>query len=272
MLEQHSDLSQRLHRTWVQALFKLGFSELAAIAIDVSISIDSRIIEESYGYDSYELHRPEKIVLSVPLYTLSRFEENFEKLRDILILVGKGNIYEYCTNGNKGNVIRIEDIEFSFCVALLEVEEDWKNVVRRMIVDAQDPNQGVITERAFAKKGQDSYIYNEMKFASKTEIRVAQELEGRKILFFPLPLAVRAETGNFYKDHREVDFLICHDGVWGILEVAHHPDRYEKDKEKDAWFKKSGILCIEHYTAEKCFNFPKQVVDEFLTILARYKR
>ena len=111
-----------------------------------------------------------------------------------------------------------------------------------------------------------------MKFASKTEIRIAQELENRKILFFPLPLAVRAETGNFYNDHREVDFLICQDGTWGILEVSFHQDRYEKDSEKDSWFKKSGILCIQHYTAERCWEHPRQVVDEFLSILAQHKR
>jgi hypothetical protein len=110
-----------------------------------------------------------------------------------------------------------------------------------------------------------------MKFASASEIRIAQELERLKVLFFPLPLAVRAETGNFYEDHREVDFLICHQGKWGILEVSYHPDRFEKDKEKDAWFKRSGILCIEHYSAEKCYQTPNAVVEEFLSILMQYK-
>jgi hypothetical protein len=124
----------------------------------------------------------------------------------------------------------------------------------------------------FFKKEKNILIYNEMKFASKTEIRIAQELENHKILFFPLPLAVRAETGNFYNDHREVDFLICQDGTWGILEVSFHQDRYEKDSEKDSWFKKSGILCIQHYTAERCWEDSRQVVDEFLSILAQHKR
>jgi hypothetical protein len=111
-----------------------------------------------------------------------------------------------------------------------------------------------------------------MKLASQSEIRIAQELESRKVLFFPLPLAVRAETGNFYEDPREVDFLICQDGTWGNLEVSFHPDRYEKDSEKDSWFKKSGILCIQHYSAERCYNSPSNVVEEFLAILAKHKR
>jgi very-short-patch-repair endonuclease len=74
------------------------------------------------------------------------------------------------------------------------------------------------------------------------------------------------------QDHREPDFLVCKDGVWGILEVSYHPDRFEKDQEKDTWFKKAGILCIQHYTAERCYNNPADVVDEFLGILAQHKR
>ena len=49
--------------------------------------------------------------------------------------------------------------------------------------------------------------YNEMKFASQSEIRIAQELERRKVLFFPLALAVRADTGDLYQDHREAASL-----------------------------------------------------------------
>jgi hypothetical protein len=112
--------------------------------------------------------------------------------------------------------------------------------------------------------------YNEASYASQSEIRIAQELEQRKVLFFPLALAVRADTGENWRDHREADFLVCDDGKWGILEVSYHPDRYERDKEKDAWWKQSGILCVEHYTAERCYNESARVIDEFLSILAKH--
>jgi hypothetical protein len=98
------------------------------------------------------------------------------------------------------------------------------------------------------------------------------ELEARKILFFPLAVAVRAETGQNWQDHREVDFLICHDGVWGILEVACHPNRFEQDAQKMGWFKQSGILCIEHVTAERCHQDAKGVLTQFLAVLAKHKR
>jgi len=171
---------------------------------------------------------------------------------------------------NHGNFA--DDLPFVYRVRLIEVEQGWQNVVKKLITNAQDPNQALISEKAASKSGKQIYVYNEMKFASRSEIRIAQELETRKVLFFPLPLGVRADTGNFYNDHREVDFLICQDSVWGILEVSYHPDRYEKDSEKDSWFKRSGILCIQHYSAERCYDFSKEVIDEFLIILAKHRR
>lgn len=134
-------------------------------------------------------------------------------------------------------------------------------------------NQGNITELVFKRESKEILTYNEMKFGSKAEIEIAKELEKRDILFFPLPFAVRGNSNGNYKNHREPDFLICLDGVWGILEVAYHtPERYEKDREKSMWFKKSGILCIEHYPSEKCLKNPKEVLDEFVDILKKHKR
>ena len=83
---------------------------------------------------------------------------------------------------------------------------------------------------------------------------------------------MRAETGKNWQDHREVDFLVCDSGTWGILEVAYHPDRYEQDAEKDLWLKKSGILCIQHFTAERCYQEAAKVVTEFLGVLTQHKK
>jgi very-short-patch-repair endonuclease len=54
--------------------------------------------------------------------------------------------------------------------------------------------------------------------------------------------------------------------------VAYHPNRYEQDSEKDFWMKKAGILCIQHYTAERCYKETAQVVDEFLSVLQKHAR
>jgi hypothetical protein len=247
---------EKLHRTWVQLLTDNNYSEIAAIALETEVSV-------SYcGYD------PEFIAFDIPTssYVYVKNNDQIKKLMErAMLTVSQGHIYD-----NNGETV--DELPFRYRVKLIEVEEGWQNIIKNLIVNAQDPNQALISEKVRARKNKQIYMYNEMKFASHSEIRIAQELETRKILFFPLALGVRADTGNFYNDHRELDFLICQDGTWGILEVSHHPDRYEKDSEKDSWFKQSGILCVQHYSAERCYSSSKAVIDEFLTILAKHKR
>lgn len=250
------ELISRIHRTWVQLLLDNNYREIAAIAIETEITIVNS------GYD------PIAVTFDIPtsIYSYVKNNEQVKKIMErAFTTVSQGRIYD-----NNDNVVN--ELPFEYRVKLLEIETDWQNVVKNLIANAQDPNQALITEKAFFKRNKHPLSYNEMKFASQSEIRIAQEFEARKILFFPLPLAVRADTGNFYNDHREVDFLVCNDGVWGILEVSFHPDRFEKDSEKDSWFKSSGILCVQHYSAETCFETAAKVVEEFIGILAKHKR
>jgi len=251
-----NELDAKLHRTWTQLLIDNDYREIAAIAVETEVHI---------LYDNYD---PEFIAFDIPTsaYVYIKNDEQIKKVIErAMRTVSQRRIYD-----NHGNFA--DDLPFVYRVRLIEVEQGWQNVVKKLITNAQDPNQALISEKAASKSGKQIYVYNEMKFASRSEIRIAQELETRKVLFFPLPLGVRADTGNFYNDHREVDFLICQDSAWGILEVSYHPDRYEKDSEKDSWFKRSGILCIQHYSAERCYNFSKEVIDEFLIILAKHRR
>ncbi|MCY7275588.1 MAG: hypothetical protein LH702_18085 [Phormidesmis sp. CAN_BIN44] len=151
----------------------------------------------------------------------------------------------------------------SQCVTATDVLEDSST---------KDPYQGFITDKMSAKEGRKTIQHDGLTFGSQSEVAIFKALEERQVLFFLLPLGVRYETGIHCKDRREPDFLVCYEGTWGILEVSYHePERYEKDEEKDAWFKKSGLLCVEHYTAEACYKGPKRVVEEFLSILIQHK-
>ena len=247
---------EQLHRTFVQLLVENDYREVAAIAVDSKLEILYS------GYDT------DGIAIDVPasVYSMIKNNDHIKKVMErALLSVCEGRITDQ--NGNT-----VSNLSIVYRIQLLDVEEGWQNVIKSLIANAENPNQAVVTEKAFAKTNKQPYVYNEMKFASKSEIRIAQEFETQKILFFPLPLAVRAESGNFYDGHREVDFLVCDDGAWGILEVSYHPDRYEKDVEKDSWFKKSGILCVQHYTAERCYNNPAEVVTEFMSILAKHRK
>lgn len=249
----------RIHRTWVQLLIEYGFKDIAAIAVDCELDIG---YTESYGEavaDSVTIDVP--VSMNLVVKKDARIQKAME---ESLFVIMKGHVFDE-------NLER-EDFKVSYRLKLLGAEENWKNIVRELIVNSEHPNQGIVTEKMFAKRGKEPLTYNEMKFASQSEIRIAQEFERRKVLFFPLPLAVRADTGNLFEDHREIDFLVCNEGVWGILEVAHHPDRFEKDSEKNLWFKRSGILCAENFTAERCYSDSANVVSEFLSVLTNHKR
>jgi hypothetical protein len=250
------ELEEKLHRTWVQFLLDSNHPELAAMGIDAEVKIE------------YGNWNPDIIFIDLPpaSYEIVTKNESFSAIMtNSLDVVSCGYIHDQ--NGND-----IRKIPIDFRIQLLNVEPKWQDKIRELIQNPKATNQGTLLEKIFARDGKQPLIYNEMKFGSRSEVRIAQELESRRVLFFPLPLAVRSDTGAPYLDRREPDFLICQDGIWGILEVAYHPDRYEKDSEKSQWFKKSRILCVEYYTAERCFNSPAEVVEEFLQILAKHKR
>jgi hypothetical protein len=244
-----SVFEESLLRTYIELIRHSDKPGLAALLVDAEIGI-----EEDCGYLS-------EILIALPAcYASTMLDDELilNHLRECMTLLMSGRYFN--PNGIK------------FGTKFMTPEEDWRELVKSLIARAKEPNQGVVTSIVRQREEQAPLKYNEMKFGSSTEIRVAQELERRKILFFPLPLAVRADTGKNFQDHREPDFLICHEGVWGILEVAFHQGRYEKDKQKDEWFKKSGILCVEHYTAEECYGRTTSVVDRFLSILEQHKR
>ncbi len=249
-----NELEHKLLRTTVAYLIEWNFHEIASLLVESELSLN---------WD-YSNNYVEEYIIDLPISTHNIVDKNEYFKNTISKAINKV--------GDKHLSNLSCEISVGFRIKLIDFEENWKEKVKEIISNFKDPNQGNITEIVFRKNNKVPYIYNEMKFASKSEIRIAQELEEKKVLFFPLPLAVRADTGSLFNDHREVDFLVCQNGNWGILEVAYHPDRYEKDSEKDIWFKKSGILCIQHYTAENCFNSPKKVVTEFLEILEKYKK
>jgi hypothetical protein len=251
---RYEKAEEQLHRTFLEFLTETGHPEIAAAALEGGVSY--RHDESGYICGLY-------IDLTPAGYDfIARDEELQQVARMAMRNVATGHIL-----GGQN------DYSIEFRMKLTEVDGDWKAIVRSMILNYKGSNQALVTQICAARDGRPVHTYNELRYASRAEIKIAMELEARKILFFPLAVGVKAETGIPWKDHREADFLICHDGVWGILEVAwHSPDRYEKDVEKALWFKKAGILCVEHRTVEACQKAPAQVVEDFLSILAKHKR
>jgi hypothetical protein len=110
-----------------------------------------------------------------------------------------------------------------------------------------------------------------MRFRSESELRIAQALDRTGVLF--LPDALMRLGAPSARQNREADFLVCLNGVWGILEVDgapfHPDDDREAAKERDQLFRQQGIPLVEHVEAARCAVAPDAVVSEFLAALFR---
>ncbi len=99
-------------------------------------------------------------------------------------------------------------------------------------------------------------------FRSNTEVRIAKALDQYDLFYYgpaKSRLTIRKE-----RETREIDFLIFHNGRWGILEVdgPHHNVAY--DQARDEHLRAHGILVIERFDADACYHNPQGVVNTFL--------
>jgi hypothetical protein len=102
-----------------------------------------------------------------------------------------------------------------------------------------------------------------MIFRSKSEIKIAKTLDHRGIFFIP-PARVRLNAGKAGRQTRELDFVICHEGKWGVLEVDGPFHVAQADAERDAMLRTHGITSIQRFPSLRCFQTPQAVIDEFL--------
>jgi hypothetical protein len=261
-----SEFDASVHRTLVELLIHTKQAELAAVVIDGEVNSFDEIAEIGYNNWTDILKH---YYIDIPTFAYPMIESSTHVRQSLM-----ESLRKVAGGQSRPNAAPIPTDEFPifFRVKLLPVQEDWQKLARSLIANPKGANQALVSEIKSTQDGRPLHVYNELRYASASEIRIAQELEKRKILFFPLAVGVRAETGKNWEDHREVDFLICDKGSWGILEVAYHPNRYEQDAEKHSWFLKSGVLYVRHFTAERCYNESATVVSEFLAVLAQHKK
>ncbi len=103
-------------------------------------------------------------------------------------------------------------------------------------------------------------------FRSNSEIKIAKTLDHRGIFFIPAT-RVRMNAGKGDRQTRELDFVICYEGKWGILEVDGPYHVAQLDSERDRLLRMHGISNIQRFPSERCYQEPKAVVDEFLSRL-----
>ncbi|MDD4352624.1 MAG: hypothetical protein PHU71_06665 [Candidatus Gracilibacteria bacterium] len=146
---------------------------------------------------------------------------------------------------------------------LIDIDPDWRSELLEIARGRGISNQ------AAGERAAKILNWNNLGFRSASEIKIAQVLDKAGVLFLPNCKARLGSVEN--RQNREPDFLICHNGKWGILEVDgepfHQPSRTVADHERDRLFKIHGIMVAEHFDANKCFNKPDEVVNTFLRIL-----
>jgi hypothetical protein len=111
-------------------------------------------------------------------------------------------------------------------------------------------------------------VWKNLRFRSASEIRIAQALDAAGVAFWP---NCKARLGLGTRCSREADFVVCHKGKFGLLEVdgeAYRPaSRTVHDHDQDRLFQAHGILIAEHFDAGECFENAEGVVSKFLSIL-----
>jgi hypothetical protein len=123
-------------------------------------------------------------------------------------------------------------------------------------------------------KTEQTIAHDELRFRSRSEIAIYDELRKRNVLFFPNAAAVLGRESPEEYEKREPDFLICHRGKWGILEVSGEPWHSgsistAKDHDRSRLFQHYGLKCVQHFDSNRCTHSPADVVDEFLLLLAK---
>lgn len=118
-----------------------------------------------------------------------------------------------------------------------------------------------------------------MYFRSKAELMIAQALQEAGVLFFAnaqgtaslkgLPVTIEAHG---MVERLEADFLVFRDGQCICLEIdgrQHQQIEYAfRDYAKERVLLKERIPAIR-FPAEQCLAKPKEVVTEFLNLLAK---
>lgn len=71
------------------------------------------------------------------------------------------------------------------------------------------------------------------------------------------------------REVREPDFIVFSAGRVGVLEIdgGSHTGQAAADHERDRLFRQQGITVVERFAANRCYEWPDQVVAEFLRIL-----
>lgn len=161
--------------------------------------------------------------------------------------------------------------------------ERWKNRIETIA----NNTALTVSENSHNCSGEDSEYFNckenktgfiewgGMYFRSKTEVKIAQALFNKQVLFFAnsrgqVSCQSSPVSNSLLPGRIEVDFLVFYQGRCMILEVdgIHHQEGSQtvRDYARDRVLLREGIPTAR-FTAHECFNRTEDVIVEFLQML-----
>lgn len=145
-------------------------------------------------------------------------------------------------------------------IKLQDAKPDWKDEAVNYLEKRGISNQG-------SNYGTEPIKWENLNFRSPPEVRIAQELKRQNIMFLPNCAGLFSDGKEMKRE--EPDFLICHKGKWGILEVdgkTYHPSA-AKDHAQGRIYKLNHIKVVERYDAMECLEDFVKIVRQFLEVL-----
>src|SRR5262245_53502799 len=119
---------EMLHRTWVEVLIGRNHQELAALILDGELE---PIYAEEGWLRGYNIELPKE-----SYHIMMNNQQFYKPLRSSLIYVCVG----YDGDG---------DIELNLRIKPTDVDENWREQIRKLIIESKDSNQGIVTEKVF---------------------------------------------------------------------------------------------------------------------------
>ncbi|GAB4302561.1 MAG: hypothetical protein Fur0025_43450 [Oscillatoriaceae cyanobacterium] len=112
------------------------------------------------------------------------------------------------------------------------------------------------------------YSWNGHHLRSQEHVKIAEALERIGILFIPNP-KLRLTTSEG-RDSQEFDFMILHQGKWGILQINGEELLSEPVSNEDSHrlLQYHGIRLVYNCDVTRCGGEPDRVVQEFLETLS----
>ena len=161
-------LENQLLQTTIAYLIEWNLHDVASLLVESELKLTQNI----HGFENYL----EEVIIDLPISTYNIVEKSDRFKNAISRALNKIACGHFSNQG--------ADFPVIFRIKLINIEENWKEKVKELISNFKDPNQGVLTEKIFKREGKAPILYNEMKFGSKSEIRIAEELEEKRFYFF----------------------------------------------------------------------------------------